>query len=639
MIEHNQVLQEIILHARSNKKTLHLTFFDLEDAFGSVQHNLIEHCLKRYKIPSQISDYIINLYKTLNGTVVTKSWTSENFKFNKGVFQGDPLSPIIFLIIFNPIIERLQQELKFGYQLKDKSYITTPFADDFNIITGNKRSHQRIINLINECCKTMGLKLKPSKCRSLSIVSGCSTDIPFFIDKDEVSTLTKDPHKFLGATITFSGKQSDIFKLVSDYFQTRLNSIDSLLIRGEFKLKMYQDYLLPASRFMLTVHTISSTNLDRIDALTRKYLKKWMKLPPSATAAVLHSPNFTSIKTVRHLYQESQACAYVSSRLKADALVNTALDSRLEREKTWTRKKSIIVENENILKKIKNKEDLTKAKKETKSIIRNEIKEKWNDKVKSLTLQGQFLEILESSRSDINWKSLMHNLPRNILQFFLNCAIDTLPTNSNLVRWNKRSSPACNLCRNKETLLHTLNNCTVMLNQGRYSWRHNSVLMKLYESLKPHLPESAKIFCDLPGLMTGVSTIPTDILITLLRPDLVIVDYNEKTMSIVELTIPFDSNIESANNRKIKKYENLISDIENEGLSVRFFAFEISSRGYISPDNQKRLKQIMTLTDSFTHKMLNSLKLSLQKIVLVCSYCTFYSKYDSEWIEPQFVHF
>ena len=232
----------------------------------------------------------------------------------------------------------------------------------------------------------------------------------------------------------------------------------------------------------------------------------------------------------------------------------------------------------------------------------------------------------------------MHDLPRNVLQFFINSAIDTLPTNSNLVRWKKRSSPACNLCKCKETLLHSLNNCSVMLNQGKYTWRHNSILNKLLQTLKIHVPAPNKIFCDLPGHMVGISTIPTDILVTTLKPDLVIVNYEEKTLSIIELTVPFDSNIEIANQRKSQKYENLISDIDETGYSVKFFALEISSRGYISPENMKRLKELFPLSDSFNRKDLNSLKLSLQKIALICSYITFYSKYDSEWLEPQLVN-
>ena len=44
-IEHNICLDEIIKDAKHRKKTLHVTFFDLADAFGSVPHNFITETL------------------------------------------------------------------------------------------------------------------------------------------------------------------------------------------------------------------------------------------------------------------------------------------------------------------------------------------------------------------------------------------------------------------------------------------------------------------------------------------------------------------------------------------------------------------------------------------------------------------
>ena len=639
VIEHNQCLQEIIKSARVNKKTAHVTFFDLEDAFGSVQHNLISFCLKRFQFPDSVHDYIMNLYQSLNGTVVTKSWTSENFKFNKGVFQGDPLSPIIFLIVFNPLIERLQQEIKFGYEIQNMSYISTPFADDFNIITTNRNSHQRIINLINNCCKSMGLKLKPSKCRSLSIVSGSSCDIPFSIDGIEVETLKTEHHKFLGSTITYSGKQRDIFEVISEHFSSRLDNIDSLLIRNEFKVKIYRDYLLPASRFILTVHTLSSTNLDRLDSLSRKYLKSWLNLPPCATVPILHNQNFLDIKSISQLYKESQTCAFISSRIKADNLVNNALDSRLDREKTWTRKSSILVEADNVMKDLANPSNLESAKKEAKVKIKDQFQSKWDTHIRSLSLQGNFLELLQSTDFDVDWKSIAYSMPRNVIQFLLNSSIDTLPTNANLVRWNKRSSPNCKLCSNKETLLHTFNNCQTMLNQGRYTWRHNSILNIIVNFLKSSLSDSLKLHSDLPGLMSGISTIPCDILATALKPDITLVNRTEKTLTLIELTVPFDNNINSANKMKTDKYENLVNDLESEGFTTRLYPIEISSRGLITKENSLRLKEIMksSMSRDVSAKELRTFFQRLQKSVIVCSYIIFHSKYESVWTDPPFV--
>ena len=65
-IEHNQVLQEVLSSARSRKKTVPCTFFDLKDAFGSISHRLIDTCLDRYHIPDNVKEYIRQLYTGLN---------------------------------------------------------------------------------------------------------------------------------------------------------------------------------------------------------------------------------------------------------------------------------------------------------------------------------------------------------------------------------------------------------------------------------------------------------------------------------------------------------------------------------------------------------------------------------------------
>jgi hypothetical protein len=87
---------------------LHCTFFDLADAFCSVSHDLIKISLERFRFPPQIVSYFVNVYSQLNRLVSTKDWRSENFRFQKGVFQGDSSSPIIFLACFNHILEKLE---------------------------------------------------------------------------------------------------------------------------------------------------------------------------------------------------------------------------------------------------------------------------------------------------------------------------------------------------------------------------------------------------------------------------------------------------------------------------------------------------------------------------------------------------
>ena len=197
-VEHNAALEEIIKDVRLRKHTAHFTFFDLEDAFGSIPHSLIHESLRRNFLPSNILEYFNNCYANCNAVVETPSWRSSSFQFKRGVFQGDPISAIIFLMTFNPVLLDLQiQAEKIGYNLNNAHFVTLPYADDFCLITTNLKTHQKFINTINSHIKSMGIRLRPDKCRSFSVSSGLAKDVPFYIDDFRIPSIKDEEQKFL----------------------------------------------------------------------------------------------------------------------------------------------------------------------------------------------------------------------------------------------------------------------------------------------------------------------------------------------------------------------------------------------------------------------------------------------------------
>ena len=81
--------------------------------------------MQRYKLPEPVILYISTLNSCLNGHVTGPKWESESFSFRKGIFQGDPWSPVIFLMTLNPILEYLLTiEEKYGYNLNNTQIIT-----------------------------------------------------------------------------------------------------------------------------------------------------------------------------------------------------------------------------------------------------------------------------------------------------------------------------------------------------------------------------------------------------------------------------------------------------------------------------------------------------------------------------------
>ena len=133
-IEHNQTLVDIVKMAKREHRESHLAFLDLENAFGSVKHNLILAALKWYNIPPQWTQLIHNLYDNCYVCVKTSKWTTHPIHIQKGSLQGGPEAGIIFNIPWNLFLDgTLKFMLSLGYERAAKPL--SAFADDLNILT------------------------------------------------------------------------------------------------------------------------------------------------------------------------------------------------------------------------------------------------------------------------------------------------------------------------------------------------------------------------------------------------------------------------------------------------------------------------------------------------------------------------
>ena len=103
----------------------------------------------------------------------------------------------------------------------------------------------------------------------------------------------------------------------------------------------------------------------------------------------------------------------------------------------------------------------------------------------------------------------------------------------------------------------------------------------MFKIFKENLPNS-QIYADMPHILT-----------TSQRPDIVIVLEESKDIVIVELTVPFETNLEESHRRKVDKYSSLVQDIQERGYTVSLYAVEVGVRGLRSRDNKHRMKQLL----------------------------------------------
>ena len=144
----------------------------------------------------------------------------------------------------------------------------------------------------------------------------------------------------------------------------------------------------------------------------------------------------------------------------------------------------------------------------------------------------------------------------------------------------------------------------------------------------------SKHLADVPGFQAPHGgTIPPHILVTALRPDIVIFSETSQEIVLFELTCPWDSNIVRSHDFKSEKYAPLVADLSGNRI-VHFFSVEVSARGQVTKENQSRLKSFFFKTCNGAARVSKSLIRICSKAALLSSYAIFSARREPTWEDP-----
>ena len=609
--EHSTVLQNAIRHARRSKHALHCIWLDLKNAFGSVRHDYLNFVLEHYGIPNWLRTYLSSFYSNIKASIETSYFTTAAISLKCGVFQGDTLSPMLFLLAINPLLKYLETQERHGYALRNKRIVTLAYADDLSLISCNQIVAQRILNEVNKRFIAIGLHLKPSKCKSLSIVKGTCKNVNFSINNEKIDNIKDDKFKFLGSTIYSAHQSIQISKLIEQDLINQMKTINELPLRGSYKTELYPIYIIPKLRFQLSVHTLTQTALDNMDKLVRKFIRTWLKIPQSTTFGPLLHRQGLNLKLPSYLYDHGHL---ITESNPSDDVVEAAIQVQHEQATGMRNTYQQFITS-------KNKKENTKAFTDSHN---QQLLAKASDL--HVVLQGQWRKLFNLQCQDTSFQALISGLSESTYCFLIKAVTNTAPTMSYLRTINATTSASCPRCSHSpETLHHALNNCKKALENGLYTWRHNQVLQQINTSLKVNFPTPWIVRSDLEGEEAG-HTIPEDILATPLRPDTTIINRVARTIHIVELTICWDTSHANARDRKLQRYAQLRAELEERQWNVIVTTVEIGSRGFTSNETAASLKQ---LCPSKKHR--SNLITKLNQTALSASYCIFIHRNDANW--------
>ena len=124
----------IIKKAREFQKNIYFCFIDYAKAFDCVDHNKLWKTLEEMGIPNHLTCLLRNLYAGQEATIRTGHGTTDGFQIEKGVHQGCILSPYLFNLYAEYIMQnvgldeaQLESRLPGEITITSDMQVTPPF--------------------------------------------------------------------------------------------------------------------------------------------------------------------------------------------------------------------------------------------------------------------------------------------------------------------------------------------------------------------------------------------------------------------------------------------------------------------------------------------------------------------------------
>ncbi len=108
--------------------------------------------------------FVRTLYSNANCSINLKWGTSPRFQLSRGVRQGCPVSPYLFLIAAQLLSSSLSSSALQGITVANKYILISQLADDTTLFLKDKSQIPVAIELIKCFSKASGLKLNLDKC-------------------------------------------------------------------------------------------------------------------------------------------------------------------------------------------------------------------------------------------------------------------------------------------------------------------------------------------------------------------------------------------------------------------------------------------------------------------------------------------
>ena len=243
--------------------------------------------LSRLKIDSALRRILQKSTQTRKSRILTSVGPTEYFNPQKGIEQGDPLSPIIWNIFYDEVLTSLNEISGYNFEGYNVSYMA--YADDLVIISESQETAILMLQIVNDFLISHKLEIQPKKTIQISNFTTDSLSVKLL--NNEIQELTVlDRHAdftYLGATFNLKIKNNCLNNITEN-----LKGITSKLKAKKISMcnaaYIFNCVIAPKLCYQLSGSNIQDNKTEEVEKCIRQYVKWLLKLPISFSTKCLH---------------------------------------------------------------------------------------------------------------------------------------------------------------------------------------------------------------------------------------------------------------------------------------------------------------------------------------------------------------
>ena len=247
------LLRQIIRVNIKHKKRLSYAYIDLKKAFDSVMPSELIKVLAGKGVPRKFLLLVADMYEGNTATLLN----GDKIDINRGVLQGDPLSPLFFNLVLDDALDSIrgQAEVAMSYTKRNNRLVPgqtvghLAYADDLVLFANSDAQLREKISIFISRLKTYGLSVNAKKsavCHIVfndkRIIINNNSEFKCMIGRDEIRQMDiLDNYRYLGITIDARG----VFVPPKvEVFKSRLDKVVKSLLTPQQKMESIREVIV-----------------------------------------------------------------------------------------------------------------------------------------------------------------------------------------------------------------------------------------------------------------------------------------------------------------------------------------------------------------------------------------------------------